>query len=478
VFLDRLGIPEEDKNDLISTLEDNPFIRLQEELKSYYKIHQHTIKMPTYIAPQEIKLPPNDNGRIFTFQYVSVVDTIKAVLSDPDFKQATASTDGLLRDVIDGSAYKNNKFFQKNPDAVPMCLYSDAFQLSSPLGTGRGKQKVLIVYFTLLNMSKHLRSKKENTYLALAIKDRHLKGNREIVYKPLLEDLKKLESGIDVGGRIVKVGLLCHVGDNLEQHLVGGFSGSFSSKDVCRACHQQYQDLDSISGVPKCSPWTIEEYEDAVKNIQPGETGLFGVSSQCVLNSLEAFSSVDQMPFDKLHDWDEKVGACDALTILKVLIAEGHFTLKAYNSALQALPLSDYEAPDRPPSIQLNNDRIPGKALSVALHIKLMPVLIWRVTRGIIPDTPLLRLLSIIHRVNEYLMADTFSVVDISDFQDLVVEFFHQRKICEDLYDGFVNKTPKFHFLGKELVFFLQFSFVYIFVPFKEKVPPFVYFHY
>lgn len=417
-------------------------------MKTYYKIHQHSIKMPTYIAPQEIKLPPDENGKIFTFQYISVVDTVKAVLSDPDFQQAEVSTDGLIRDVIDGSAYRNNKFFQDNPDAVPMCLYSDAFQLSSPLGTGRGQQKVLIIYFTLLNMSKHLRSKTENTFLALAIKDKHLKGNRHFVYKPLLEDLKKLEFGVDVGGKIVKVGLLCHVGDNLEQHSVGGFSASFSSRDICRACHKQYQDIEDITGVPKSNPWTSEEYDDAVKNLLPGETGLFGLSSECVLNELESFSCVGQMPFDKLHDWDEKVGACDALTIIKVLIAEGLFSLTAYNAALKALPLSDYEVPDRPPALQLSHDKLPGKAMAVALQIKLMPVLILRITRGNIRPSPILDLLSIIHRINEYLMADAFSVVDIAEFQDLLVEYFHQRKICEELYGGFVKKTPKFHFLG------------------------------
>ena len=52
-----------------------------------------------------------------------------------------------------------------------------------------------------------------------------------------MKDLKVLESGVKVYhpvAREVKSGVIIHPADNLEAHTVGGFSQSFSSKDICR----------------------------------------------------------------------------------------------------------------------------------------------------------------------------------------------------------------------------------------------------
>jgi hypothetical protein len=86
---------------------------------------------------------------------------------------------------------------------------------------------------------QHVRSKTENYFLVLTIRSQDLPPNREALYKPLIADLKKLEDGIPFRGGLLKAGLLVHLGDNLEAHLVSGLSQCFSSKDVCRQCHIQ-----------------------------------------------------------------------------------------------------------------------------------------------------------------------------------------------------------------------------------------------
>jgi hypothetical protein len=80
----------------------------------------------------------------------------------------------------------------------------------------------------------------------LSVKNTDLKTFRQDIYKPLLDDLKRLEAGITVNGKKVKAGLLCHLGDNLEAHVVAGLSQCFSTGYVCRQCHIQYADLQSI----------------------------------------------------------------------------------------------------------------------------------------------------------------------------------------------------------------------------------------
>ena len=86
-------------------------------------------------------------------------------------------------------------------------------------------------------------------FLALTVKESDLKANREAVYQPIVDDLLLLEQGITTSdGKILRAGLLFHLGDNLESHAVGGFNPCFSSRDVCRICHKQHKDLEACTG--------------------------------------------------------------------------------------------------------------------------------------------------------------------------------------------------------------------------------------
>lgn len=40
----------------------------------------------------------------------------------------------ILEDFMDGTIYKNNKFFQENPDALRIILYQDTFEIVNPIG--------------------------------------------------------------------------------------------------------------------------------------------------------------------------------------------------------------------------------------------------------------------------------------------------------------------------------------------------------
>jgi hypothetical protein len=71
---------------------------------------------------------------------------------------------------------------------------------------------------------------------------------------------------VQIGGKTVKMGLTCYSADNLEASVVGGFSQCYSSNDVCKICHQQYKELQEITGIPKVARWTREEYDRAVSN--------------------------------------------------------------------------------------------------------------------------------------------------------------------------------------------------------------------
>jgi hypothetical protein len=384
---------------------------------------------------------------------VPIAETVATIVSDPDFDNLTQVTTpaGFVYDMKDGSAWKNNKYFVDNPDALTGHLYSDAIEIENPLGAAKGVNKLLNVYFSLVDIPKVLRSKIENIFLVLSVKEKDLKENKENYahfFRPLVDDLKKLESGVQIGGRMIKMGLICYSADNLEASSIGGFSQCFSSVDVCRVCHQQHQDLQEITGIPKMQPWTREDYDNAVDNIRPGARGEFGVNSACLFNELASFHCVGQMPLDIMHDFMEKVAAYDAMSILKSLVSSGFFTFEEYNSVIRDVKLGDYEAADRPMIVNAKSVKISGKALAVCQHLRLMPFFVWRTLSGKVEDSDAIDLMVILARIQEYLMADKLSTGDIENFEDLVVEFFSKRKSCEEQYTSFTNLTPKYHYLG------------------------------
>jgi hypothetical protein len=438
-------------------MKDNPFVQLQQHFSSYYKINKDTENSAEYINPVQFHLPRNLAGKKCPFQYVSIVDTVAAIVTDPGYENLPrdSTSDGYISDFKDGSTWKNSTFFQQNPDALTGQLYSDAVELDNPLGASKGIHKALNVYFSLVDIPKSLRSKTENIFLVLTVLEKDLqkdKKNYNHFFKPLVDDLKKLEAGVQIGGKTVKMGLICYSADNLEASIVGGFSQCYSSHDVCRICHQQHKDLPDISGIPKADAWTTAEYDAAIDNLVPGERGQYGLNSACIFNDLQSFHCIGQIPTDVMHDFCEKVASHDVMSILKVFVSSRLFTFDEYNKVLREVKLGDYEGLDRPKPVSAKNVCIPGKAMAVALHLRLMPFLVWRILKGNVLQTDATDLLVILARMLEYIMADKLTMEDIEQFEELVVDYFEKRAVCFEKYGTFVKITPKYHHLGMEFL--------------------------
>jgi hypothetical protein len=216
------------------------------------------------------------------------------------------------------------------------------------------------------------------------------------------------------------------------------------------------EEVCTITGVPTAGLWTRDEYDAGVKDLQPGKTGQYGLRTMCLFNQLRAFHCVGQLPLDPMHDYMEKVGACDALSILKALVAQGEFSWDEYNSVLGSIKLGDYESCDRPPAVKPTKDKLPGKAMAVSLHIRLMPFILWRLMKGNIVESEVIDLLVMLNKINEFLLADKLHVVDVDHFQELLVEYFAKRTICVEQFPVFVQMTPKYHYLGIGTVAFKQ----------------------
>ena len=195
----------------------------------------------------------------------------------------------------------------------------------------------------------------------MVFKDRLVKKyGYKVIYRTLIEDLKKLEVGITIKypiPRLVQLGVLAYSADNLEAHSLGGFSCCFSSNDICRFCHATYKQLESnIHDYDSDTPhdyWTVDDYDKICDDLEEDEDdepvieatvteanifvdveggdsetdecedvssedegdqedsddeseqvseSYFGLRKRCPLNQLESFHAVLGFPPDCMHD--------------------------------------------------------------------------------------------------------------------------------------------------------------------------------
>ena len=116
-------------------------------------------------------------------------------------------------------------------------------ELSNPLGSAKGRHKLIQMFWTVLDLSSQYQSKIDTINLTIIVKENLVrKYGYAKIYQPLIDDLKTLEAeGVLVSypfRRTIKASVLVHIGDNLEQHSLGGFSRSFSSKDIVSTATQ------------------------------------------------------------------------------------------------------------------------------------------------------------------------------------------------------------------------------------------------
>ena len=350
--------------DIVKELfEKDPFLQAQVQLNSEYKRKMFVQASPNYVHPTEILLNKSDvqaGSKKEVYHYISVVDSVRILTMDQTFLNMRAQTkvhsDDKIRDLKDGIVFKKNDYFKRNPDAFSIILYSDAVEMQNPLGAARGTYKIVFVYFTLCEIDKSQRSQIDHLQLALAFREKLLKKySLATIFKPLIDDLKSLEQGIEVQfpSRRLKCGVACYVSDNLEASLVGGFSANFSSSDICRVCHIQHKDL--VDQAHEAAEfWTVEEYDDICDSLvedmevredsvnivveaqnlfteyvsesdendsspdssdeSESETvGTRGLKSRCPLNVLRSFHAVTGFPLDIMHDlFEGNFNCCSA----------------------------------------------------------------------------------------------------------------------------------------------------------------------
>ena len=227
-----LDISDDVVEEIIADLESgDAFLKAQADLDSDYKRLQYLKENFVYIAPEQIVLNQvemkRDGCAKEVMHYVSIVETMKNLVKDNTFIEVTENNtsgqDYPIRDVKDGLVYRNNPYFSSNPGAFTLMLYADGVEVVNPLGAGRGKHKVVQIFFTVAEIPKAQRSKIDRIQLVAVIKEKYLKKyGYGVIYDRIVKDLVQLEKGVQVSHpvpSVIKCGLLLCPADNLEGRL-------------------------------------------------------------------------------------------------------------------------------------------------------------------------------------------------------------------------------------------------------------------
>lgn len=217
------------------TIVTDEYLEAQIEFSSAYKRTKFVAENFKYINPVGLVLNRDEvkmGAKPDYVHYIPVIESFKHLVEDESFilvlnqeREKSRKDSDVLRDFTDGVAFQENVFFKNNPGAFAAHFYSDAVEVSNPLGWAKGRHKIVQVFYTISQIPRSQRSQIDRMQLCMVFKDSHVKKyGYKAIYKKLVDDLKVLEVGIKVKAPVekdVQMGLLVYSADNLEAHGLG-----------------------------------------------------------------------------------------------------------------------------------------------------------------------------------------------------------------------------------------------------------------
>ncbi|CAN7986746.1 unnamed protein product [Ixodes hexagonus] len=282
---------------------------------SKYQRDQFAKQHLPYVKPEEHVLDVGD-----TFQYVPITGVLRNLMLSESFCNhldhdlTAGQSSPLLRSFRDGLVYKEtlSALLQDGSQyTLFLVLYSDEVEIVNPLGSKRGVHKILVVYFSVLNIHARYRSQLRAIHVALVVQYKLVdKHGIDAILKPLVADVSALSTtGFTVqnGAATLKVTaiLVAFFGDNLSMNRLGGFTCCFNRGHPCRFCTVPYSKLGTIFheiDVQVRSKALHRSHVESAKVNQPLSTALYGVKSESPLLGIGYFDVTLQLPPDLMHD--------------------------------------------------------------------------------------------------------------------------------------------------------------------------------
>jgi len=429
-------VSEFSKNDLLRNHTEG-VLRSDSSRTSFFKSHL------SYIAPIQIYLGEDDARKQRFAYYVPIKQTLQALFQQESTRkqylvtQVHPENSAWLEDFTDGEAYRKSNFF-RDPKAMRLLLYTDAFEVANPLGSGRKKHKIHAVYYILGNLLQHNRSNIDQIQLVMLCRDVDFaKFPIEKVYSSIIKDLHELETaGIEIAGTTVRGSVFAICGDNLGQHDKGGFTTNFSTSEFfCRYCvitRSQFQTVPFSVGESR----TVENYNDAAL------TQGFGVLEVSVFNSLDNFHVCQPGLAPCLaHDLFEGIVSQDVSLFIRYFVKKKFFTYAHLNRAIIKFRYIGSDAKDKPVPVSLKGDKLGGHAVQNWCLLRLFPLLVGRQVKS--HNDEVWQLMLQLREIVEYVVAPEISLGQVAYLKCLITEYVQSR--CTLFPDK--NLKPKHHYL-------------------------------
>lgn len=309
-----------------------------EKINSHYKRSKLFKSHPLYVAPQEMAVGTRfeierDKQNMVaipqriqsTFEYVSLIDTLKSLFKRDDFKSQYfehnsvnqskhTCVDGVYERFCCGKKYKNTELFQTNKDSLQIQIATDDFEPCNPLQSKSGSHKICAVYFVIRNMPAEYLSKLKNIYLICLCNSNDLKTKQtdfNNIWTLIVNDISHLENvGIDIGNNVNIKGTIAYLSfDNLGGNTSLGLVESFQSYFYCRICELP---KDKCQLLTKEDPKILRNRNsynaqlaivDMSEKVNYSQTK--GIKRLCVLNDLKYFHMIENISVDIMHDLNE-----------------------------------------------------------------------------------------------------------------------------------------------------------------------------
>ena len=343
---------------------------------------RYCIDVGTLIEPQEIELGTIHKGKLNvktgrteekeikeTFQYVPIGRSLKLLLEQPGYftsiiqEHEQNSEPNILQSYRDGSYYREQTAEHNDGGIViDVTLYNDDFETVNPLGSKKGKHKLLGVYMSIISLPAKYQSRLENIVLVALCKSAYVsKYGLNAVLEPIVTDLEYLfTNGLEVDidnvfHGYVKPKLFQAVGDNLALNTVLGFTTSFSANYFCRFCKTKKVDTHQQVEEDETSLRTQNSIDDDIARANLSDTGLHRSSK---LNNLTYYHVADNLAPDIMHDFHEGLLAIELKLLIAELVSQRRFQLHELNARIQSFSYGFTEQSNRPSCIlagQLTN---------------------------------------------------------------------------------------------------------------------------
>ncbi|XP_054724735.1 uncharacterized protein LOC129235069 [Uloborus diversus] len=449
-------ICEMKENDVFSKC-NSELLRSDYARKSFYKQHFN------YVAPVDIYLGRNRHNRICSYQYIPICDSLQSVFKHKSVSdlveenRCTKSENQFLKDVTDGSCFKENELFQQDSNALGIILFQDAFEVANPLGSAKKKHKIVGVYYTLSNLPPAYRSNVDNIQLVMLCLEVDLKYfGQEKMFRSLIEDLKKNEiEGILINNTFIKGAVCSVVGDNLGSHYIGGFMESFNCEYLCRYClikNSQFK-VNPFSIGPIRTP---SHYDTCITALAEGTTTSsdHGIKFNSVFNDLKYFHVCQPgLPPCLGHDLFEGIVAYDLVLYINYFCkVKKYFTYAKFNSILFGFNYKGTDCRNKPNEMNGKSEKLNGHAAQNWCLLRLLPVLIGYLIKDY--EDSVWDLCLQLRSLVEIICAPKIQKGQIAYLQTLIEEYLDLRS---SLFPS-VALRPKHHYLSHYTTLILQFG--------------------